>query len=41
MKAQTAMFPIIAESNKTILDFSQGNVRILWMCSTKILFLVS
>ena len=28
------MFFIVAEANETILDFSQGNVKVLWICST-------
>ena len=35
---QTAMYFIIEEAKKTVLDFSQGTVRVLWMCST-IIFL--
>ena len=33
----TIMFFITEEARETILDFSQGTVRVLWMCS-KILF---
>ena len=28
------MFLIIEDAKETILDFSQGNVKVLWMCST-------
>ena len=28
------MFFIIEEAKETVLDFSQGTVKVLWMCST-------
>ena len=28
------MFFIIGEAKETVLDFSQGTVKVLWMCST-------
>ena len=31
--AGTSMFFIIEEAKETILDFSQGTVKVLWMCS--------
>ena len=30
----TIMFFIIEEAKETILDFLQGTVKVLWMCST-------
>ena len=30
----TTMFFFIEESKEAILDFSQGTVKVLWMCST-------
>ena len=30
----STMFFIIEEAKDSILDFSQGNVKLLWMCST-------
>ena len=30
----TKMFFIIEEVKETILDFSHGTVKVLWMCST-------
>ena len=34
LKENTAMFFIIEEAEETILDFSQGTAKVLWMCST-------
>ena len=35
------VFFIIEETNETVLDFSQGTVKVLWMCSTLILYKTS
>ena len=32
--ADTTLFFIIEEAKEIILDFSQGTVKVLWMCST-------
>ena len=36
--AGATMFFIIEEAKETILDFSLGTVKVLWMCSIILLF---
>ena len=33
-----AMFFIIEEAKETVLNFSQGTVKVLWMCSTLLFY---
>ena len=37
---KTTMFFIIEEAKETVLDFSQGTVKVLWICYRIIWFLI-